>query len=1141
VQLVADRFAVDDRGRSIDLASGAPVRLVWSSAGGVSEQAEWAARCARFAALTHPSIARLVDYGVCGEGRRIEAWCVSGVWRGVRLAAEQALDRANRYLTCEGLTQVGTAAESIGERDGRPVVVPDHGAGRPTPPSDDEGGDDRAGVASTSALGIVRETDPQVDATAELFGGQSASRVVAVSVWGGAASGVDRAVLALARTARLAGLVPVRADLLAGEIATVVRGRTLLIVARDQVDAGWSALLAAALEAPRPHMVLFAGSQSVPRVHAVPMRHASPEALVASVRPLVRAPAVARRVEAAARRAHGLPGRFEQLLWGLEPSPAAPAPAASRAAEQEAIYASVSDSEPASPKEVASSAWPVPADIARLRRQLTLAGKELARGRHAAGERNARQAVAALARRGAWSHAAEGALLLGTALAERGQAAAAESTATEARGWALRAREPQLLIAVGILLGRVLVDMGRLADAACVLEAVAASAASGRSPTRTAATLALARCFYWQGRYDEAWQRLQADTDTDASAEEAIGVATMRARLAVARARYIDAIAESARARDEARRIGDPGMLARACYATALAQLAAGDGTQAAAAATEAVRAARRARAPRVGVCAHLLRGEIARRAGASRIAASLVARFGRVPASRMPLVVRARIDLLRDALGGADATEAAERRAGATGLHALTQFAPRRPSVAAVAADDIAALLQCAHAAEEDATVLVAVCGRLRGRLRAGAVGFFVEEHGQFVQVAADGARIDAATVARVHTLGQLLLPHEGGERVEAGVPVRYAGRCIGVLAVRWPAGAAWDAGDVAMLLTTGAAAAGPALSGVVGRRAASAVARASDLLGVSQGIAAVRTAIDKAACAPFPVLVEGESGSGKELVARLLHRLGQRRDRPFCTVNCAALPDDLIESELFGHARGAFTGAVAERPGVFEEAHSGVLFLDEIGELSLRAQAKVLRAIQEGEVRRVGENSCRRVDVRLVAATNRDLRAEVAGGRFRLDLLYRLDVIRIPLPPLRERRDDIALLAEHFWRDAAGRLGSRATLSAGVIAALTRYDWPGNIRELQNVLASLAVRSPRRGVVPPSALPLPFAAQPDDHPVRLDEARRRFEQAFIRAALARAGGRRVRAAEELGVSRQGLAKLMTRLGLEEADMPAG
>jgi transcriptional regulator with GAF, ATPase, and Fis domain len=331
------------------------------------------------------------------------------------------------------------------------------------------------------------------------------------------------------------------------------------------------------------------------------------------------------------------------------------------------------------------------------------------------------------------------------------------------------------------------------------------------------------------------------------------------------------------------------------------------------------------------------------------------------------------------------------------------------------------------------------------------------------------------------------------------------------------------------------GATAAGPALSGVLARRAADLTSRTADLIGVSRPIADVRLAVERAAAAPFAVLVEGESGCGKELVARLLHKLGPRRDRPFCTLNCAALPEELVESELFGHARGAFTGAAGERRGVFEDAHTGTLFLDEVGELSPRAQAKLLRAIQEGEIRRVGENVCRRVDVRLVTATNRDLRAEASAGRFRADLLYRLDVIRIALPPLRDRRDDIPVLAEHYWREATMRVGSRAVLGAGTISALTQYDWPGNIRELQNVLAALAVRCGKRGVVPPAALPSHFGVDSMGASFRLDEARNQFERSFGRAALVRTGGRRSRAAEQLGVSRQGLAKLMSRLGIDE------
>ncbi|MFN7984066.1 MAG: sigma-54 dependent transcriptional regulator [Vicinamibacterales bacterium] len=432
---------------------------------------------------------------------------------------------------------------------------------------------------------------------------------------------------------------------------------------------------------------------------------------------------------------------------------------------------------------------------------------------------------------------------------------------------------------------------------------------------------------------------------------------------------------------------------------------------------------------------------------------------------------------------------------------------------------------------------MLVNVCARLRARLGALSAAFVVSGDADApVVVASDGSRLDSGTAARVYGTTALALPHRGDERAEAFAPVRYAGHVAGWLVAVWPPTGKWHDADVTLLMTTAATASAPALAGLASRRASSRRAGGgSELLGVSPAIVNVRAAIEKAAPAPFAVLIEGESGSGKELVARLLHKHGPRRDRPFSTLNCAALPEDLVESELFGHARGAFTGAVAERRGVFEEAHSGTLFLDEVGELSARAQAKLLRAIQEGEIRRVGENTCRRVDVRLITATNRDLRAEVAAGRFRLDLLYRLDVIRVVLPPLRDRREDIAVLAEHFWRSSAERIGSRAELSSATLSVLTKYDWPGNIRELQNVLAALAVRSPRRGLVPPAALPTQFTGAVNDDSSDLEAARRTFDRAFIRAALVRTGGHRARAAAELGVSRQGLAKLMARLDIDD------
>lgn len=298
----------------------------------------------------------------------------------------------------------------------------------------------------------------------------------------------------------------------------------------------------------------------------------------------------------------------------------------------------------------------------------------------------------------------------------------------------------------------------------------------------------------------------------------------------------------------------------------------------------------------------------------------------------------------------------------------------------------------------------------------------------------------------------------------------------------------------------------------------------------------------VDRLSGSSATVLLSGESGAGKEVIARAIHDASARRAAPYMTFNCGSVPRDLFEGQLFGYRRGAFTGATADHPGVIRAAHGGTLFLDEVAELSPRAQAKLLRTLQEGEVRRIGETAARAVDVRVVSATNRPLRDEVAAGRFRLDLRYRLDVLRIEVPPLRQRPVDVPVLVTHFWAHAMERLRRRARLSASVLAVLAGHPWPGNARELQNAVAAIAAAGPTRGLVTRDDLPEPWSGCVDlPTPRTLAEARRAFERAFVAQTVERVGARPGVVARELGVTRQGLAKLTARLGLPPPRVAGG
>jgi len=285
--------------------------------------------------------------------------------------------------------------------------------------------------------------------------------------------------------------------------------------------------------------------------------------------------------------------------------------------------------------------------------------------------------------------------------------------------------------------------------------------------------------------------------------------------------------------------------------------------------------------------------------------------------------------------------------------------------------------------------------------------------------------------------------------------------------------------------------------------------------------------------------LLVLGETGTGKELVARALHDRSPRAGRPFLPHNFGAIPDSLVESEVFGHMRGAFTGALADRPGLFELADRGTLFLDEIGDASPAVQSRLLRVLQESEVRRVGDTRSRRVDVRIIAATHRDLQSDIACGRFRADLYYRLHVLALRVPPLRERREDIPLLAAHTLRRVARRDRIRVLgLREDALEALLGHPWPGNVRELMGVLERAVHSLPPDGLITRRSLGDGFAdpgsAILRDRAIDLRGRTRAYEAELIRSALSTHGGNKARAARELGLTRQGLWKKIRRLSRE-------
>ncbi len=316
--------------------------------------------------------------------------------------------------------------------------------------------------------------------------------------------------------------------------------------------------------------------------------------------------------------------------------------------------------------------------------------------------------------------------------------------------------------------------------------------------------------------------------------------------------------------------------------------------------------------------------------------------------------------------------------------------------------------------------------------------------------------------------------------------------------------------------------------------------------LVGISPAMRKLRSALDRLAGQDVSVLIQGESGTGKELVARALHHRGMRRNKRFVALNCGAIPESLIDSELFGHAKGSFTGATTDRPGVFVEADGGTLFLDEIGDMPLAVQARLLRVLQESEVRPVGSNVERKVDVRVIAATHVDLASAVEQQRFRQDLFYRLNVVVLQVPPLRDRLDDLPLLAAHFVNKHGGE--APPSLSPDALDAMTGYGWPGNVRELENAVMH-AIALHHGDAIGAESLPVTITHRTQAHSASLNaredgelepltEAKRRasaaFEKRYLTAAMEKAKGSVSEAARLAGLDRTNFRRLLQRHGID-------
>jgi two-component system, NtrC family, response regulator AtoC len=1085
MQIVADRF-VHMQDAWIDLATNTRVRLHACEAGTRGAQVAWSTRCAAQARLRHPLLNPLIDYGMLDAARRFEAYeagrpVTAGGEAGARLQAHVARLCAAHAIALE---------RPLAEFAVRPVI---------------------AGPGAARPLGLALQPRAALEAVRETLAATGPAGVCRVVVAGPVQSGLRTVALEAARAARLAGYVPVSAALLASTptLAAALAGRHVCVFAWEDAAADLSPILAhLATSGGRRHVVLSFLRDAPPEEPAVRLEPMAVRALTAMIFADRDEPPAAAEILEAARTAGGRPGTMLERLGHVI---AAPAPRSLPVLVRETAHAFST-----APHDARAGRRTTTVLLASVRR----AERLVTRGRHAGAVRILERAVRVFRGRGHAEQAAECALVLGRLALDRGRAGGALD-------WFERARD---LVPDGASGVRATLGVGegcllavRLVDAEAAFRTSHLAAVGMRDETLAAeAAAGLAECLCLQDRADEA----AALPPFQAPSSHAAHVRLGRVLIALTSADVPGAVRAAREGTAGARALRSDRLLARAQRLLGQALAAAGDIEQARAAFADGMAHAAAAHLPIERLRLHAAMLAVADAAAARRTIARLSS-----ARRAAPRLVQFEIDIAICRNRGLPPDPHLRDQLEA---HRIRRALPSGESHGTMAV--LEDWLERTRVAPDDRTAIEQLCGDLGPRVRAATVLLVTAPPESRVLAQWGRAWPGEPHIAhRCAGSGQPAPPDPATVPAIAAEPVRFGGEVIGALACRWTPGVTLDPRQVSSLLRLATLAGAASVRALLDRSAPTAVsAAAGDLLGESDAARGLRDAVTRAARAPFPVLIEGQSGTGKELVARAVHRLSPRRDRRFCPLNCAALTDDLLEAELFGHARGAFTGAIGERAGLFEEADGGTLFLDEIGELSARAQAKLLRVLQDGEVRRVGENHPRRVDVRIVAATNRCLAEEVDAGRFRADLRFRLDVVRIEVPPLRERPGDVSLLAAHFWGDAAARVGSRATLSPEALAALARYDWPGNVRELQNVIAWIAVHSPARGRVGVTGLPAHVAHASMPKGGTFDAARLEFERRFVRAALATANNQRAAAAEALGMSRQGLVKMLKRLGIE-------